>query len=217
MSRPNTNYNTKRLELVEIAFNLFMTQGYEYTTINDILKSAKISKGALYHYFVDKEEILDAVLEYIIKIDGKRLDPIVNDKQLGALEKLILLMKKSEMEVPKEIETATSYSKERPISLFDYRAKELSSIRSVEALKKIILEGIESKEFQTDFPEESAEMLYSISQSMGFWILRNPVVDKIHKEIDAYCLFLTDYLKVDVKQAKQLGNALKEEIQKSVV
>lgn len=100
MARPNTNYESKRLELIQIAFKIFMEKGYENTTITDILRASGISKGAMYHYFDKKEDILDAVLNYIIDVDEKRYEYIVTDSSLGAIEKIIKIIKASESDKP---------------------------------------------------------------------------------------------------------------------
>lgn len=44
------------------ALKLFAQDGYENTSIRQIAKQAKISKGLLYNYFSSKEELLQAIL-----------------------------------------------------------------------------------------------------------------------------------------------------------
>lgn len=48
---------------IEVSYNLFIQKGYEKTSIQDILNELGLSKGAIYHYFNSKEEILYAVLK----------------------------------------------------------------------------------------------------------------------------------------------------------
>jgi TetR/AcrR family transcriptional regulator, transcriptional repressor for nem operon len=43
--------------------NLFWEKGYGSTSIADILKSADVNSGSLYHYFPGKQDVLIAVLE----------------------------------------------------------------------------------------------------------------------------------------------------------
>lgn len=69
-----------------------MMHGYENTSIQDIIKTAKISKGAMYHYFACKENILDDILNYIIDSDMKRYASMLNDSNISAFEKLIQVM-----------------------------------------------------------------------------------------------------------------------------
>jgi AcrR family transcriptional regulator len=52
-----------RRQLVGAATELFATQGYEATSIDNVLESAGVSRGALYHHFPGKEQLFEAVLE----------------------------------------------------------------------------------------------------------------------------------------------------------
>lgn len=52
-----------RTELVDTARELFLERGYSQTSVAEIVDSAGVTKGALYHHFRDKEEIFRAVLE----------------------------------------------------------------------------------------------------------------------------------------------------------
>lgn len=58
------NRNPERTieRIVEVSFKLFIEKGYEQTTIQDIVNEpGDLSKGAIYHHFKNKEEIVDAV------------------------------------------------------------------------------------------------------------------------------------------------------------
>lgn len=60
--RPRTKPAEVRLdELMNAAEKLFLEQGFEATTINDIVAQAQVGKGTFYHYFASKNEILDAL------------------------------------------------------------------------------------------------------------------------------------------------------------
>ena len=44
-----------RKQIIDAAWELFYKQGYENTTVNDIVKKANTSKGGFYYYFKAKE------------------------------------------------------------------------------------------------------------------------------------------------------------------
>ena len=49
--------------IVSVAFRQFMEKGYEHTSIQDIIDNlGGMSKGAIYHHFKSKEDILMAVM-----------------------------------------------------------------------------------------------------------------------------------------------------------
>ncbi len=60
----NSTLKEKRKnQIVVSALKVFCKNGYDGTTVNDIVKKAKCSHGLFYHYFKNKKEIFTAVLE----------------------------------------------------------------------------------------------------------------------------------------------------------
>ena len=49
--------------LIEVSMRLFATEGYQNTSISKIAKEAGVAKGALYHYYDSKEDLLVAVIQ----------------------------------------------------------------------------------------------------------------------------------------------------------
>jgi AcrR family transcriptional regulator len=85
-----------RHKIVTAAKNLFSSHGYSQATIDDIITSAGITKGAFYHYFKSKEaictEIIDNVkIEYQDIFDSlpKELNPL--DKLKAAIRRIFEL------------------------------------------------------------------------------------------------------------------------------
>ncbi|MDP4266907.1 MAG: TetR/AcrR family transcriptional regulator [Bacteroidota bacterium] len=63
--------DTKEI-ILKTAYDMFLYNNYEAVTINSIIKTAGLTKGAIYHYFASKEELFKAVVDkYMIenKID----------------------------------------------------------------------------------------------------------------------------------------------------
>jgi TetR/AcrR family transcriptional repressor of nem operon len=52
-----------RARLVSAAMQLFWEKGYNSTSIADVLQSAKVNSGSLYHFFPGKADLLAAVLD----------------------------------------------------------------------------------------------------------------------------------------------------------
>lgn len=53
-----------REKLVVTAFALFHNQGFSATGVAQILRTAEVNSGSLYHFFPTKEDLLVAVLEW---------------------------------------------------------------------------------------------------------------------------------------------------------
>lgn len=62
-----------REHLVEIATGLFAEHGYEGTSIEAVLRTADVSRGALYHHFAGKDALFEAVFEAVELDVGRRL------------------------------------------------------------------------------------------------------------------------------------------------
>jgi AcrR family transcriptional regulator len=54
-----------RAALIDVATELFATNGYEATAIPAVLDAAGVSRGALYHHFKSKEALFEAVLQSV--------------------------------------------------------------------------------------------------------------------------------------------------------
>src|SRR4051812_16776203 len=52
-----------RDELLAAALKVFAQRGYEQASVDEVAAAAGYSKGALYHHFAGKEELLLAVLD----------------------------------------------------------------------------------------------------------------------------------------------------------
>ena len=75
--------------IVTAAWKKFYEQGYENTTIDDILEEAHASKGSFYHYF-DGKDSLPASLGYLFDDKYAELEQTM-DPSLNPIEKLIFL------------------------------------------------------------------------------------------------------------------------------
>ena len=72
-------------KILDVAQKLFLEQGYEQTTIQDIVNNlGGMTKGAVYHHFKSKEEIINALADKMFlennpfSIEWSSKDPISN-------------------------------------------------------------------------------------------------------------------------------------------
>ena len=66
--------------ILSVAFRLFMEKGYEHTSIQDIIDNlGGLSKGAIYHHFKSKEDILEAVTNRMTE-ESNRLLAVIRDR-----------------------------------------------------------------------------------------------------------------------------------------
>ena len=58
------NKAEKENRLINEGFNLFITQGINNTSVQDIVDKANVAKGTFYLYFKDKYELRDRIIKY---------------------------------------------------------------------------------------------------------------------------------------------------------
>ena len=68
----------KRRQIMEGAQRMFLAQGFDAASMNEIARAAGVSKGTLYVYFKSKEELFEAIVEAQCRAQGEEifaLDP----------------------------------------------------------------------------------------------------------------------------------------------
>ena len=86
---PNRTGTTTKARIAESAWKLFYEQGYENTTIEDIVEDSGTSKGSFYHYFRGKDDLL-GTLSMLFDAKYEELKSVMNPLS-DAVEKLIFL------------------------------------------------------------------------------------------------------------------------------
>ena len=89
MPVPRKNTRNTRGRIISAAWKLFYEQGYEDTTVEDIVFESETSKGSFYHYFDGKDALL-GTLAYVFDEKYEQLMGIM-DPEMDAMEKLIYL------------------------------------------------------------------------------------------------------------------------------
>jgi AcrR family transcriptional regulator len=81
-------HDERKNEFLDTAMHLFMQRGYDQTSINAIIEMVGVSKGAFYHYFKSKEELLDQLAERAAEQSLAGAEAILEDRSLSAVDKL---------------------------------------------------------------------------------------------------------------------------------
>jgi AcrR family transcriptional regulator len=77
----------RRSELVATAQRLFYKNGYERTSVSDIVKEIGVAQGTFYYYFDSKHAILEAVVEDLMAQSIALMQAIIADQTLDAVAK----------------------------------------------------------------------------------------------------------------------------------
>lgn len=152
----------RREELLDHAQALFLTRGYDKASLNDVIASAGISKGAFYHYFASKEALLEALAERFARQALAGVEGIAGDPGLDPLARLNALLAHSRQA---KIETAPEAwtlfeTMFRPENLVLFHRINLAANASFSPLLvKIIRQGVEDGTFRTFDPEGVADIV----------------------------------------------------------
>ncbi len=158
-------------QILNTSAKLFVENGYEKTTIQDILDALKMSKGAIYHHFKSKEEILNTVIERQSNYVMTMLDNLIQNTQANnarsKLEKiLICLVTDSETHA---IDLILSSQINNP--QFVVAGLKECVLKDASILSQIICDGKKDGSIETDYPVECAEIFMLL---LNIWI--NPVL-----------------------------------------
>lgn len=154
----------RKAEILDTAEMLFITKGYNQTTIQDILNEVGIAKGTFYYYYKSKEEVMDAIIMRIVSADVSAAKKIANNPHLPAIEKLfqILLIQKPQ----------NGGGKEKMIEQFHHpsnaemhqKSLKQSILHITPVLSQVIQQGIEENVMATEYPHETMEFLIASAQ-----------------------------------------------------
>lgn len=79
-------------KILEVSQRLFLQKGYDKTTIQDIVNQLDgLTKGAIYHHFKSKDEIMEALDDKMF-FDNNPFETVRNRKDLNGLQKMKLVM-----------------------------------------------------------------------------------------------------------------------------
>jgi AcrR family transcriptional regulator len=160
----------RKNEIMTAAQSLFYENGYDNTSINLIIETLGISKGAFYHYFKSKEDLLDQLADkFIVEILDK-LNPIVEDKNLNALEKLNRIYRDSSIFKAKRFDFIITlikavYCDKNLILRNKFNQKSIES--SLPVIADILRQGKEEGLFKIDDPEITARLILIFGSGIG--------------------------------------------------
>ncbi|SEK23700.1 TetR/AcrR family transcriptional regulator [Paenibacillus sp. OK003] len=158
-------------QILNVAAQLFTDKGFEKTSIQDIIVALGMSKGAVYHHFRSKEEILEAVLEQQFNYTAQMLDQLVtNTTTTPARNKLVQILEHV-------VSDQQAHSLDRVLRaqiknpVFIVRGIQQAVRIDAPVIAAILREGITDGSIHTEDPEACAEVFMML---VNIWI--NPTL-----------------------------------------
>ncbi|MDD3564115.1 MAG: TetR/AcrR family transcriptional regulator [Methanothrix sp.] len=157
MTRIVKNPEDRREELIQVAVGFFAKQGYEETTVSDIVREINVGQGTFYHYFRSKEDILGAVAEKQVAPLVEELSRITKDDtnpplKVNAMLNSFLRASSSEMGFMGLMHKKGNH-------LLHQKILEILTVRVLPIITETVSKGAAQGHFNTECPEESITFL----------------------------------------------------------
>lgn len=145
-------------KILEVAQKLFLEKGYEQTTIQDIVDNlGGLTKGAVYHHFKSKEDIINALGDKMF-LGNNPFNAVKDENELNGLQKI----QKAMLLNQEDTERAALSRNMIPLlenprilaGMIESQKKYLSP-----EFYKLIKEGIADGSISTRYPKELSEIL----------------------------------------------------------
>jgi len=168
-------YSAKRNDILDAVQRLVFTKGYERMSIQDILDALAISKGAFYHYFDSKADLLEAYIERGQEPVDTKIRAIADDPTLSALDKLRRYFTTlDQLRLAQQAFIADLmrvwFADENAI----VREKTDAVIlrRRAPLLSAMVQQGVQEGAFTTPFPDQAGQAILSITGGMSSIVLK---------------------------------------------
>ena len=175
--------------ILDVSQRLFLEKGYENTTIQDIVDElGGLTKGAVYHHFKSKEEIMDAVGDRMF-FSNNPFEAVRGRTDLNGLQKLREAVRLNQSDQERVRLTAQSI----PIAKSPRLLQEMIiSNRKVLTpyFLELIEEGNRDGSMNTNYPREIAELLPLLT---SLWLLPS-VYPASREQMKRKFLFLGEML-----------------------
>ena len=163
-------YSVKRNEILDAAQRLVYAKGYDQMSIQDILNELQISKGAFYHYFDSKGDLLEALIDRMRQDAEPIITPIVDDPNLLALEKLHRFFDTAARWKTARKDYILSlvrvwYADENALVRQKIQSSQIKWVTPL--LDKIVCQGIQEGVFNTAFPDQIGELVLTLLYHIG--------------------------------------------------
>lgn len=158
-------------KILDAALELFCAQGYEGTSIQDIVDRLDgMTKGAVYHHFKSKEEIFNAAFDRAMAPVVEARQKLFEDRRLDGAQKLQRLYSADsivpQVELWRRMSPATDPIKSSRLLAIQFQGTFDESANRF--LLPIIREGVADGSLTCEYPEQAAE---AIALLANLWLI----------------------------------------------
>ena len=171
MARNKYPEETKNL-IIDTASKLFIENGYKHTSIQDIIEHlGGLSKGAIYHHFKSKEEIMMAVAEKLYSNSSAQMYKIRERKDLNGRQKLEEVFRISIFAMEQKNMFSAAPDMMKNPQLLVIFLKDVVQKEAAQFFTELLEEGVADGSVSLEYPKETAEVLMLLG---NVWM--NPMI-----------------------------------------
>lgn len=163
--------------ILDAATRLFLEKGWDQTTIQDIIDElGDLTRGAFYHHFKSREDIIDAVLKRLAS-ENNPFEQAKKMDGLNGLEKLKTAFHLSFNNNNEQVDAIKSIpSILKSPTLIANQLMECVRI-GAPSIQHVIEEGVEDGSISVHYPKQTAETLVLLS---NIWL--SPIIFSVNTE-----------------------------------
>ena len=182
MPRHDPDQKTKQY-ILETAMRLFFEMGLENVNIEDVVKEVGVTRGAFYHYFKSREELIASVMYKSFECDNPYL---LADKQegLNALEKLRFAAKlslRSRLDISGSMRAQMKELANNPVVFKNEMIFQVNVMATY--MEKLLIEGNKDGSMNVVFPKQASQTIAFLVASWlspyAFEVSYEEYVDKV--------------------------------------
>jgi AcrR family transcriptional regulator len=159
--RVQQRYDSRRERLLDASWEFLLEQGYERATLNRLIAYAGTSKGAFYHYFDSREELMREVVERAIRAGIEEVEEGLRDAAAPAIEKLDRFLGVSASRPPATAalrRLLLQVHMSGDLALLERLQQRIRAL-CIAPLERIIAQGISEGVFETPCRNETADLI----------------------------------------------------------
>lgn len=158
MPRHDPDQKTKQ-QILETARRMFSEKGLENVNIEDVVKEVGVTRGAFYHYFESREDLIGSVMYNAFECDNPYL---LADKQKGlnALEKLRFAAKlslSSHLDMSHSMRAQIKKLASNPIVFKNEMIFQVNVMATY--IEKLLIEGNKDGSMNVVFPKQTSQTI----------------------------------------------------------
>ena len=187
-------YDLRRNKILDAAQLLVYTKGYEQMSIQDILGELHISKGAFYHYFTSKQDLMEGMIERMASQGLALMAPIAEDEHLDAMQKMLHLFNFAARWKAARKEALMTLVKvwyADDNALLRQKSQAALLPRVTPLITRIIRQGNDEGVFHTAFPDQTCEIVFSMMMGIGESMIKHLLITDPNFEVVQYLEGLT--------------------------